>query len=154
MAHLITTQPYGQYHASNSKEHMTLRNAAINNFKPDQTFKLESKYATDYLSQISELGQNFCYLGMTSRVPTECNIDATDPNVITFREKKDIINTIDEVTMIHVQKNATMLWGNKTWSDTADKEIVNPTTARGELTGNGNALTDAGMKLQLKHFQS
>ena len=91
MAHLITTQPYGQYHASNSKEHMTLRNAAINNFKPDQTFKLESKYATDYLSQISELGQNFCYLGMTSRVPTECDIDATDPNAITFREKKDII---------------------------------------------------------------
>ena len=147
MAHLITTQPYGQYQASNSKEHMSLRNAAINNFTPDQTFKLESKNATDYLNQISDLGQKFCYLGMTSRVPTECDIDAADANVITFREKKDIINTVDEVTFAHVQKNATMLWGNKTWAVTDDKEISDPTTARGKLTAGGNTLTDNGKKL-------
>ena len=154
MAQLLTTQPYGQYHASNSKEHMSLRNAAINNFTPDRTFQLDQKNANDYLSQISDLGQNFCYLGMTSRVPTECDIDAADANVITFREKKDIINTFEEITSDHVQKNATMLWGNKTWAVTDDKEIIDPSIARTELTAGGNALTADGKKLMLKRFQS
>ena len=154
MAQLLTTQPYGQYHASNSKEYMSLRNAAITNFKPDQTFELETKNANDYLSQISENGQSFCFLGLISRVPTECDIDAADANQITYREKRDIINTFDAITMDHVQKNATMLWGNKTWTTTDDKEICDPTTARDELTTNGQALTATGKALLLKRFQS
>ena len=154
MAQLLTTQPYGQYHASNSKEYMSLRNAAINNFTPEQTFQLDPSNANDYLAQIAELGQNYCYLGMTSRVATECDIDATDPNTVTYREKKDIINTFDEVSMDAIQKNATMLWGVKNWTVTNDKEIQDPTTARGELTANGSALTADGKVLQLKRFQS
>ena len=154
MAHLTTTQPYGQYYASNSKEHMSLRNAAINNFKPDQVFALKSEKSTDFVNHISDLGKKFCYRGMTSRVPTECNIDVNNPNIITFRERKDIINTYGAIDEDVVIKNAGMLWGQRDWTVQADKEIVTPTTARGELTNAGLALTADGKKLMLNRFQS
>ena len=111
MAHLTTTQPYGQYYASNSKDHMSLRNAAINNFKPDQVFDLKSEKFTDFVNQISDLGKKFCYRGMTSRVHTECDINVNNPNIITFRERKDIINTYGPIDEDVVIKNAGMLWG-------------------------------------------
>ena len=154
MAHLLTTQPFGQYHASNSKEHMSLRNAAITNFKPEQTFALNAKNATDYLNALTDLAKQFCYAGMISRVPTECDIDVAHPNNITFREKKDLVNTFDKVKHIHIEKNATMLWGVKTWDVTNDKEIVVPSHARNEITQGGNSLTAEGKTLMLKRFHS
>ena len=154
MAHLLTTQPYGQYHASNSKEHMSLRNSAITNFKPSESFALNPKNATDYLNALKDCGKQYCYLGMISRVPTDCDIDAGDANNITFRNRKDLINTFNEVTQAHIDKNATMLWGNKTWAITNDKEIATPSITRGELTAGGQALTPSGKALMLKRFQS
>ena len=46
---------------------------------------------------------------MTSRVPTECDINVNNPNIITFREQKDIINTYGVIDKDAVIKNAGML---------------------------------------------
>ena len=91
---------------------------------------------------------------MTSRVPTECDIDVNNPNIITFRERKNIINTYGAIDEDVVIKNDGMLWGKRDWTVQADKEIVTPTTARGELTNTGLALTADGKKLMLNRFQS
>ena len=84
MAHLGTTNAYVQYHAVNSKEHMVLMNAAITNFKYDETFSIDSKSAHALAEAIEELGQRFAYNGLISRVPTGCDFDAADANIFTF----------------------------------------------------------------------
>ena len=133
---------------------MALRDAAITKFKPEQTFALKASNCNDYLNQLKDNGQNFCFLGLISRIPTECDIDAADPNNITYRKRRDMIDTYGQVTMDHVQKFSTMIWGDKSWAITADKEIQDPTTARGELSNGGNALTQAGKKLMLQRFHN
>ena len=126
----------------------------FSDFKPDQEFALKSEKSTDFVNQISNLGKKFCYRGMTSRVPTECNIDVNNPSIINFREQKDIINTYGAIDEDVVIKNAGMLWGQRDWTVQADKEIVTPTTTRGELANAGLALTADGKKLMLNRFQS
>ena len=132
---------------------MALRSNALDRFEPD-TFALKTINATDYFNALKETGQRFCFTGMISRMPTACDIDAADANNITFRDRKDMIDSYGQVQMEHVQCFATMIWGNKTWTITADKEINDPTTARDELTAGGNALTAAGKKLMLQRFHN
>ena len=133
---------------------MSLRNAAINNFKPDQVFALKSENSTDFVNQISDLGNKFFYRGMTSRVPTKCDIGVNNPNIITLRERKYIINTYGAIDEDVVINNAGMFWGQQDWTVQADKEIVTPINARGELIAGGQALTADGKKLMLNRFQS
>ena len=154
MAHLGTTNAYVQYHAVNSKEHMVLMNAAITNFKYDETFSIDSKSAHAFAEAIEELGQRFAYNGLISRVPTECDFDAADANIFTFRNKKDIISSWNVLTEEDIQKNATMTFGNKTFTVTLDanKDLVSPSQARGEV--NAANLTIAGKKLMLQRFHS
>ena len=54
----------------------------------------------------------------------------------------DIIGTWNQVTEDHVQKNATMLFGNRTFVATSDdnKALRTPRTERGKLTANRGAL--------------
>ena len=154
MAHLGTTNAYVQYHAVNSKEHMVLMNAAITNFKYDETFSIDSKSAHAFAEAIEELGQRFAYNGLISRVPTGCDFDAADANIFTFRDKRDIISSWNVLTEEDIQKNATMTFGNRTFTVTPDanKDLVTPSQARGEV--NAANLTIAGKKLMLQRFQS
>ncbi len=108
-----STNPYLQWHDTNSREHMSLRTAAINNFEPDKTFNLTPTQADDFVNALVEYGQIYDYNGSVARVPTECNINATDPNDIAFREKVNILTTWQVITDETVQKCPTMLWGNK-----------------------------------------
>ena len=151
-----STNPYLQWHDTNSREHMSLRTAAISNFEPDKIFNLTPTQADDFVNALEEYGQIFGYNGSVARVPTECDINAADPNDITFREKVDILTTWQVITDETVQKCATMLWGDKQWIHTANgnKEIQQPSFARGEVTQGGHNLTTPGKALILKRFHS
>jgi len=153
MAHLLSTQPFSQYHASNTREYMSLRDSGLNRWQPEHVFELKPEFSADFCNQLKAAGQQLCFLGMISRMPTECDIDPADANNITYRERKDMLETYGVVTDDHVQKFASMTWGDKTWAVSADKEIEDPTHGRGEMTNNGAALTAAGKKLLLKRFQ-
>ena len=155
MAHLISTNPYGQYHASNSKEYMALRDSGLNKWQPDQTFSLKPENCSNFCNQIRDAGQTLCFLGMISRFPTQCTINRDDPANVTYTygEHRDMLETYGQVSQDHVQKSASMIWGDKSYTVVANKEIQNPTSARGELTVNGAALTANGKKLMLARFQ-
>lgn len=146
MAHLISTNPYGQFHATNSREYLALRDSGLNKWQPDQTFALKPENCAEFLNQIRDAGQSLCFLGQLSRFATTCTINRDDPNNITYTYGgfTDMLETYGQVTQDHVQKSASMIWGDKSWTIVANKEIQNPTTARGELTVNGGALTAEG----------
>ena len=133
---------------------MSLREAGLVRWKPDQEFALKPENSADFCNQIKAAGQQLCFLGMISRVPTECDIDPADANNITYRERKDMLETYGVVTDDHVQKLATMTWGDKSYTITADKEIQDPSHARQEMTLAGAALTNPGKKLLLTRFQN
>ena len=135
---------------------MSLRDAAINNFKPERIFELTNDHAVDFVSLLEDYGHRYGYLGLTSHVATNCQIDPADPNNITLLDLQDILNSFGVVSGDHVERSATLLWGNKTWTITPkdQKNILVPTPARGELTPNGRALTDTGKSLMLRRFHS
>ena len=68
----------------------------------------------------------------------------------------DIIGTWNQVTEDHIQKNATMLFGNWTFVATLDdnKALRTPRTEQGELTASGGALTLLGKSLIHRRFLS
>ena len=156
MAQFGTTNPHYQFHAVTSKEHMMLLNGAITNFKPQREFKLEASDADAFANAIETQGHHYAFIGLTARVATECVIDAADPNNITFSERKDVVATWNVITEEVIQKNATMLFGNKTWAVTPDnsKDLMLPTAIRGELTQHAANLTAAGKQMMHKRFLS
>ena len=117
-----STTPYLTWHDTNSREHMSLRTAVISNFDSDKIFDLVPAQADDFVNALEEYSQTFGYNGSVARVPTECDIDPTDPNNITLRKKVDILTTWQTITHENVQKCATMLWGDKQWAITANEE--------------------------------
>ena len=152
MAALTTTNPYYLYYATNTMEYLVLTTLAITKFKPERI----SSDASDFATEIELKAQQFGYIGKTARVATTCVFSTTDANSFTFGDRKDIIGMWNVITEEHVQKNATMLFGNRTFTVTSDdnKDLSTPTTARGELTPNGTALTALGKSLMHRRFLS
>ena len=111
-------------------------NTAIVKFDLERTFKLNAEDADDFTTTVESYAQQFGYIGETARVATSCVFDPDDLNSSTFGDRMDIIGTWNQVTEDHVQKNATMLFGNWTFVATSDdnKALVTPTTEQGELT--------------------
>ena len=156
MSALTTTNPYYSYHATNTKEYSALMTAAIAKFEPERIFKINASDASNFATEIESKAQQFGYIGETARVATICVFSTTNANSFTFGDRKDIIGTWNVITEEHVQKNATMLFGNHTFTVTSDnnKDLSTPTTAFGELTTGGNALTALGKSLMHRRFLS
>ena len=146
MAAITTTNPYYSYHATNTREYSALTTAAITKFEPERIFKINSTDASDFATELESKAQQFGYIGETARVATTCVFDVDNPNLFTYGNRKDIIGTWNTITEEHIQKNATMLFGNRTFEVTPDnsKDMSTPTIQRGELTTGGNALTALG----------
>ena len=156
MAALTTTNPYYSYHATNTREYSALTTAAITKFEPERIFKINSSDASDFATEIESKAQQFGYIGETARVATTCVFDEDSPNTFTYGNRKDIIGTWNTITEDHIQRNATMLFGNRTFTVTSDdgKDLATPTIARGEITPGGNALTALGKQIMHRRFLS
>ena len=88
-----STNPYGQFVEPTSKKFITLSNNAITNFKSDKVFSLEPTSSDGFCEHIETLAKRFSYYEMIKRVPTDYDIDATNPNIITYRNYKNFIAT-------------------------------------------------------------
>ena len=156
MAHLTTTNAYFSYHATNTREYQALMNTAIAKFNPKRTFKLNAEDADDFATIVESYAQQFGYIGETACVATSCVFDPDSANSFTFGDCMDIIGTWNQVTEDHVQKNTTMLFGNRTFVATSDdnKALATPTTEQGKLTTNRGALALLGKSLMHRRFLS
>ena len=79
---MYSTNPYGRFVKPTSRESITLSNNAITDFKSDKVFSLDPDSSKAFTEHMVSLLKKFEYHGMINRVATECDIDATDPNII------------------------------------------------------------------------
>ena len=151
----FSTNPHLQYHAPGSKEDIELNKSAITNFKPVKQFALKSENAFDYCTALKNASIQFGYYGILTRIATDGTIAAPadggveDPTDVTLSNFTNMLTSWDSVDSKSIQKNATMVWGNKTWTETDDKEIVSLSVARGEVTAGGK-LNVVGQKIFMK----
>ena len=151
----FSTNPHLQYHAPGSKEDIELNKSAITNFKPVKQFALKSENAFDYCTALKNASIQFGYYGILTRIATDGTIAAPadggveDPTDVTLSNFTNMLTSWDSVDSKSIQKNATMVWGNKTWTETDDKEIVSLSAARGEVTAGGK-LNVVGQKIFMK----
>ena len=103
------TNPYVQFVKPTLKEFIILLNNAITKFKSEKVFSLEPKSADSFCEHVKTLAKQDSYYGMIKRVPTECNIDATDLNLITYQKHKNSIDTWQDIDKEIIQKNSTQI---------------------------------------------
>jgi len=135
---------------------MSLMNAAINNFKTDRTFALNPSDAESFANAVEMNAQKYGYIGETARVATTCTFAVADPNEFLFADKKNIIATWNQITGEDVQNNATMLFGDRTFTVTPDnnKDLVTPTADRVEITPHGANFTALRKVMMHQRFLS
>ena len=150
----FSTNPNHQYHAPGSKEDIELNKSAITNFKPEKQFALKSENSFEYAAALKDCSIDFGYYGILSRLATSGIIapvdegEDEDPTDVSLGNYKNLLTSWNEIEPAAIQKNATMAWGDKTWTETDGKEIVPFSAARGELA-NGR-LNEKGKKLYMK----
>ena len=147
---MYSTNPYRRYVEPSSREFITLSNNAITNFKSEKVFALDLESSEAFTEHMVSLSKKFGYHGLINRVPTDCDIDGTNANLITYRDHKNFIDTWQEITEDIVERNSTQIWGDKSWTITDDKQIAPISQARGEVeTGVRGALNDAGKRIYM-----
>ena len=121
---MYSTNPYGRYVEPSSREFITLSNNTITNFKSEKVFALDLESSEAFTEHMVSLSKKFGYHGLINRVATECDMDGTKPNIITYRDHKNFSDTWQEITEEIVKRNSTQIWGDKTWTITDDKQIA------------------------------
>jgi hypothetical protein len=86
-------------------------------------------------------------------VPADRNVDATDPNLITYKNHINMIRTWNKMTDAIIAKNANEVWGTHDWMISATKQVAELSVTRGEV-GTAAALTKTGKKKFMEHWKS
>ena len=142
----FSTDPFTQYHAPGSKEHIELNKLATNDFKPKKQFTLSTNTSPELCTALEENAEDFAYIGVIRKIPTTQTItqpenaegEEQEQAVITYGHEKDLIQDWNSFDMDTIQKNATLTWGEKDpWTVTANRQIVPLLAERGELTNGG-----------------
>jgi hypothetical protein len=128
------TNPFRVYHAPGSKEHISLNKQATLDFKPKRRFDLVPSNAKAFTNDITACSEFFSYGGHLSSIPTDRTVEAD--GTITFDDRKNILTSWNEIDSETIQKYATEIWGDKSWTVTEDKQIVGLSVARGEVVAN------------------
>ena len=116
-----------------SKEFMLLDKLATIDFKPDAQYNLEPANSDILVDAIDRNSKHYAYNLIIARVPTQCVIAADDPMNITYDVRVNMLKDWNKTDFDTIQKNATMTWGNCSWTITADKQIVELSQERGEI---------------------
>ena len=146
---MFSTNPNLQFHAPGSKEDIELNKGAITNFKPANQYALKTENAFNYASDLKQLAIEFGYHGTITKVATVGTVnepdegEEIDPASLTLGDFKNLLTSWNDITPEAIQNNATVTWGDKTWTETREKEIVPFSHERGELA-NAGRLTNEG----------
>ena len=87
-----STNPYNNYQAANSKEYISLGKGAKKDFRPETRFDIIPWNSNLFSAEIKKYSTQFGYRALLN-VSSERNVDATDPNIITYRNHINMIKT-------------------------------------------------------------
>ena len=128
------------HHASGSKEDIELNKSAIMNFKPGKQFALKSENSFEHTVVLKDCSIDFGYYSILSWLATLGIIAPVDegedeePTDVSLGNYQNLLTSWNKILPAAIQKNATMAWSDKTWTETDGKEIVPFSAACGELT--------------------
>ena len=146
------TNPFGVFHNPGSKEHIDLNKQATLEFKPKQQFDLIPEKAQIFTTDLTAYSEFYSYYGYLCSIATTRTVDPADNTIITFGDHKNILTSWNDIDSEIIQKNATELWGDESWTVTGNKAIVPLSQARGQVTGNN--LTATGKKIFMQRKRS
>ena len=106
------------------KEFMFLDKLAITDFKLDAQYNLEPANSDVLVDAADHNLKHYAHNLTITHVPTQCVIAADDPLNITYSVQVNMLKAWNKTNFDTIQKNATMTWGNCSWTITADKQIV------------------------------
>jgi hypothetical protein len=101
----FSTNPYNNFQAANSKEYISLDKGAKQDFHPKICFDIIPGNSNLFSAEIKKCVTQFGY-GSLLNVPSDHNIDATDPNLITYKSHINMIKTWNKMTDDIIAKNA------------------------------------------------
>ena len=139
-----STNPYNNYQAANLKEYISLDKGAKQDFRPETRFDIIPGNSDLFSAEIEKCSTQFGY-GALLNVPSERNVDATDPNIITYRNHINMIKTWNKITDDIIARNANEVWGTHIWMNPVIKQVDELSAMRGEV-GMAAALTKSGKK--------
>ena len=146
-----STNPYNNFHAANLKEYISLDKGAKQDFRPETRFDIIPGNSDLFSAEIKKYSTQFGY-GALLNVPSEPDVDATDPNIITYRNHVNIIKTWNKITDDIIAKNANKIWGARDWTISVTKQLDKLAATRGDITG--VALTRSGKKKFMQRWKS
>jgi len=97
-----------------------------------------------FLVEIDKYSTQFCN-GALLNVPTNCYVDPTDANAITYKNPVNMTETWNKINNELIAKNANEVWGTCDWTVSTTKQIKEMTGTCGKV-GTVNALTKIGKK--------
>jgi hypothetical protein len=97
-----------------------------------------------FLVKIEKYSTQFCN-GALLNVPTNCYVDPTDANAITYKSPVNMTETWNKINNELIAKNANEVWGTCNWMVFTTKQIKELTVARSKV-GTAAALTKIGKK--------
>ena len=139
-----STNPYNNYQAANLKEYISLDKGAKQDFRPETRFDIIPGNSDLFSAEIEKCSAQFGY-GALLNVPSEHNADATDPNIITYRNHINMIKTWNKITDDIIARNANEVWGTHIWMNPVIKQVDELSAMHGEV-GTAAALTKSGKK--------
>ncbi len=110
----FSTNPYNIFQAANSKEYISLYKAAKQDFKPETHFDLIPGNSNPFLMEIEKYSMQFDY-GALLNVPTNCNVNPTDANAVTYKKPVNMTETWNKINNELIAKNANEVWGTCNW---------------------------------------
>jgi hypothetical protein len=149
---LFSTNPYNNFQAANSKEYISLEKSAKQDFKPETHFDLIPGNSNPFLAEIEKYSTQFGY-GALLNVLTNCDIDPTDANAITYKNPVNMTETWNKINDKLIAKNANKVWGTHNWMVSTNKQIKELTAACSKV-GTAAALTKIDKKKFMEHWKS
>jgi hypothetical protein len=151
---LFLTNPYSNFQAANSKECISLIKGAKQDFRPETRFDIIPGNSNLFSAQVKKCATQFGY-GSLLNVPSDCNVDATDSNVITYKNHINMIKTWNwnRMTDDIIAKNAIEVWGTCNWTISTTKQVDELSATRGKV-GTASALTKSGKKKFMERWKS
>jgi hypothetical protein len=81
----FSTNPYNNFQSANSKEYFALDKGAKQDFCPETRFDIIPRISDAFSAEIEKNSTQFGY-GSLLNVPSDCDVDAADANVITYKQ--------------------------------------------------------------------
>ena len=147
-----STNLYNNSQAANSKECISLDKGAKQDFRLETCFELIPGNSDLFSAEIEKCSTQFGY-GALLNVPSERDVDATDPNIITYRNHINMLKTWNKITDDIIAKNANEVWGTRDWTNPVIKLVDELSVTRGEV-GTAAVITKSGKKKFMERWKS